>query len=136
MDDRIQLAKQLIDLQQQEAALLEEKGNLYAAQNDNFEKHFLVIENKIKEFLANRQIQTADIKSHMEELKNELSQKEQQVELLNTELRNKIAEEKDQSVLAEQIQELKTQLQAKEDQIASMKKDIEGGPKQMKSWIL
>ena len=126
-DDRIKLAKQLIDLQNQETVLLDEKDNLEAAQSALFDQHATALEAKIKELLSKHQIQAADIQNRMEELKNELDQKEQQVTSLKAALQNKIAEEKSQSVLADQIQDLKSQLQGKEDQIAAMKAQIESG---------
>jgi len=69
------------------------------------------------------------LKSELENKINELYQKEQQVELLNTELKNKIAQEKNQSVLEYQIQDLKAQLQDKQNQITSMKTEIQSDRK-------
>lgn len=127
VDDRVQLAKQLIDLQWQETTLLDEKGNLEAALNDLFDQHAITIEKKIKGLLITHQIQTADLQNRLEELKDGLSQKEQEIGELNTELKNKIAEEKNQGVLADQLQDLKAQLQDKEDLIAMLKKEIQEG---------
>ena len=118
-DDRVKLAKQLIDLQQQEASLIEEKSDLEAAQNTNFENHFTEFESKINALLADRQNQTSDLKKRMEELKNELEQKQDQVGMLKSEINAKIAEAKNQDMLAGQIQGLKAQLQDKEAQVAA-----------------
>ncbi len=101
------------------------------AQVRHFKYDFAVLrselENKIKELAANHQIRTADLQSRMEELKNELRQKEQQVALLNIELQNKIAQEKDQGVLEYQIRDLKAQLRVKEDQIIYLKTQVQSG---------
>ncbi len=127
IDDRISLAKHLIALQQQEASLLQEKGSLEASQNDLFDRHFLDLEKKIKGLAANHQLQAMDLQSRMEELREELELKEQQGKSLRTELENKIADEKNQSVLASQIQDLEAQLQDKENQISAMKTEIQSG---------
>jgi hypothetical protein len=129
VDDRVKLAQQLIDLQAQETALLEEKNNLAVAQNAIFDQHALDLESKIKDLLAQHQIQTVDLQSHMQELKNELAQKEEQVNSYKAELGNKIAEEKSQSVLEAQIQDLKSQLQDNEAKIATMNAQLEAGQK-------
>lgn len=126
-DDRLHLAKKLIDLQNQEASLLGEKDNLRVAQNNLFEQHVADLDSKIKGLLHNRQIQAAAFESRIQELQNQLSQNEGQIGLLKSELESKIAQEKNQGLLAQQIQDLKTQLQAKDDQIAAMKADIQNG---------
>ncbi len=79
--------------------------------------------------LSQKQTQVDLLKSELENKINELYQKEQQVELLNTELQNKVAQEKNQSVLEYQIQDLKAQLQDKENQITAMKTEIQSGQK-------
>jgi len=119
MDDRVKLAKQLIDLQQQEASLLEEKSDLESTQNTNFEDRFTVFESKINGLLADRQLQTAGMKNRIEELKDELGQKQEQLAALKTELNAKIAEVKDHDMLIGQVQGLRAQLQDKEAQIAA-----------------
>ncbi|MBF0570792.1 MAG: hypothetical protein HQL12_02860 [Candidatus Omnitrophica bacterium] len=127
LKDHLNLAKQLIDLQGQETTLLDEKDKLEAIQNAVFEKHAMALEKTIRTLLANQQMQTEDLKSRMEELKNELNQKQQQADSLKSELENNISEQKNQNILSAQIQELKTQLQYKEGQITAMKAEIRSG---------
>jgi hypothetical protein len=102
-DDRVRLAKQLIGLQQQELALLEEKDKLWGDQNALYDQRVQDLENKIKGLSADHQSRATD-------LKNELSQKEQQVELLKSELENQISAQSD-----------------KDDQIASLRAKIRSG---------
>gem|GEM_PF-3308769 len=91
-DDRIMLAKHLIRLQQQELSLLEEKNQLWGAQGALYDQHVQELENKIKGFMASHRFQSVDLQGRMEELKKELAQKEEQVNLLKSELENKITE--------------------------------------------
>lgn len=69
----------------------------------------------------------ADYKSQVSQLGLQLSQKQGEVDLLKLELKNKIAQSNDQGVLTDQIQDLKAQLQDKEDQIGIMKTKIQSG---------
>jgi chromosome segregation ATPase len=101
-DDRVRLAKQLISLQQQQLALLEEKNKLWGAQNALYDQHIQDLENKLKGLSANHQNWAVD-------LKNELSQKEQQVELLKSELENNITEDRDKD---NQIASLRTKIRS------------------------
>ena len=126
-DDRLKLARHLINLQQQAISLLEEKYRLRLAHNTLADQHIVELENKIKVLLANRQTQDADSRGRMEDLKNELSQTQQQVGTLKAALTSKIEEEKNQNVLAEEIQDLKVQLQDKENQINNLKATIQSG---------
>ncbi len=126
LDNRVKLAQQLIGLQQEEAALLEEKSDLVKAQDAIFERHSLALENKIKGLMSYHQTQTLIWESRMQDLQNQLGQTQQQVELLKTELANKITEERNQGVLVFQIQDLKAQLQDKEDQITTMQEQLQG----------
>ncbi len=89
------------------------------------------LENKIKELSANRQnqIQNADLQSRAELLKKELHLKDRETELLNAELKNKIAQQKNQEVLEYRIRDLKTHIQDKEIQIISMKTRAQLGQK-------
>jgi len=127
LDDRVKLAKQLIALQEEEAVLLNEKSDLEASGNAIFDQHVTDLENKIEQVLKDHQNQIAKLKSHSEELKNQLNVKEQEVGSLKIEIENKISEEKAQAVLQAQIQDLKSQVQGKTDQIATMTAEIETG---------
>lgn len=127
IDDRVQLARELIGLQEQEASLLNEKSDIEAQYNTIFERHAIEIENKIKSLLVTHQIQTTIVQNHIEELKSELAQKDEQIAAVNKELENKIADEKNQSVLVDQIQDLKAQIQDKDNQITSMKAEVQSG---------
>jgi len=127
VDSRVKLAQQLIDLQQQETALLEEKSRLTSDQNVVFDGHVTDLQDKIKQLLANHQIQITNLNSRMEELNGELIQRQQEVDRLKTELENKISEEKDQNALTAQIHDLKSELQEKEGQIAEMNAKIQSG---------
>ena len=63
----------------------------------------------LQQVLSRKQTQVDLLKSELENKINALHQKEQQVGLLNIELKNKTAQEKNQSVLEYQIQDLKAQ---------------------------
>jgi len=126
-DDRIKLAKELIGLQQEEASLLQEKDGLEQSGNALLDRHVLAFENRIKQYLVNHQAEAADLQSRLQELKDEMDQKQQEVDSLTAELKDKIAQEKSQGVLSVQIQDLQGQLQEKQDQIASMKNDLQAG---------
>jgi len=109
MDLRVNLARQLLALQQNELALLEVKNKLWMDRN-------AVLESR-----------TQDLQGRMQGLKNSLGQRTQQVELLKSELENKITAEKDQGTLSDRVQDLRTQLQDKDDQIASLRTKIRSG---------
>jgi len=87
-DDRLKLARELIELHQEQAALLAEKSKLTMQQYDIFERHFDGFEARMKNSLAEHRFQ---------------------------------AIQKNQGLLQMQIQDLKSQLQDKENQIAAMK---------------
>ena len=70
-DKRLKLARQLINFQQQEIILLEEKNRLRAAQNVLFDRHVRDLDNKVK-------IQLADQKNKVDLLKQELDNKNAQ----------------------------------------------------------
>jgi len=125
--ENLKLAKQLIDLQEQEASLLNEKSDLITDQNTLFEQHTQAIEDKIKQLMANHQIQMENLENHLQELQGQLDQKEDEAVRLKTELDNKISQEKNQSVLESQIDDLKYQLEDKEGQINGMKIQIQSG---------
>jgi len=127
VDDRIKLAQQLIDLQQQETALLDEKSGLEADQNNLFDQHALALEHKIKAVLVQHRIQVMDLEGRMQELSGELSQKQDQVNQLEAQLRDKITEEKNQTVLETQIQDLNNQLRDKTDEITALKSQLQSG---------
>jgi len=67
------------------------------------------------------------LKSQVSLLGLQLIQKSQQVDLLRSELENKIAEQKSQSVLARQIKDLKTQLQDRDERITALKAKLQAG---------
>ena len=67
-EDTVQLAKQLIDLQAQENALLNEKNDLVAAGNAIFDKHV--------------RMHTVIIRSRIQDLEDDLNGKQGQLELL------------------------------------------------------
>ena len=115
LKDRLGLAGQLINLQQQEAALLVEKSRLALQQYTIFDGRLARFEKKFKALLAN----------HTEELQNALGQKQQQVDSLKEQLEEKITNQKNQAQLEAQMQDLKTQLQDRQDQIAKLKAQIQ-----------
>ncbi len=130
-DDRIRLAKQLISLQERELALLEEKNRLWGAQSALYDQHVLELENRIKGLMAER---------HMKDLQKELGQKEQQMELLKSELENKITAEKDKDdqiaslrakirsgqVTGAQTDSFKRQIAQQQDNVDLLKQELEG----------
>jgi chromosome segregation ATPase len=126
-DDRVRLAKQLISLQQQEMSILEEKNRLWGAHYALVDQHVLELENKIKGLMAAHQFQGVDLQSRMEVLKHELNQKTQQVELLKSELENKITEDNGQGAVTNQVQDLRAQLQDKDEQLAALRAKIRSG---------
>jgi len=102
-DDRVKLARELIDLQQQEASLLDEKGELALRQYDVFERRFTAFEKKMRILLANRRVQSVNLQNRMEELKSERNQ------------------------MRGQIQDLETRLQDKENQVTALKAELQSG---------
>ena len=145
-DDLVRLARQLISLQEEELSLLQEKSRLWGAQSALGDQHVQEIENKIKGLMDNHQLQKVDLQSRMEELKKELGQKELQVELLKSELENKIVAERNQGdstqrdneitslkakILSAQLagaqtESLKLRLAEQEDKAALLKQELEG----------
>ncbi|MDE2027093.1 MAG: hypothetical protein KGK03_03805 [Candidatus Omnitrophica bacterium] len=126
-DERIKLAQQLINLQQQQAALLEEKGELQMQEMAAFDRRFLVFEGKIKALLASRQLQDMASAARMQGLQNLLDQRQQQIADLKSALEKKIAEEKNQTLLAAQIRDLTAQLRDKEDEVAQLRSKVQQG---------
>ncbi len=88
LNENMDLARQLIDLQQQETALLDEKSDLEADQNAMLDRHFLAFENKVKRLLADHQVQNADMQNRIQALKDELDQERQQVDSLKTQVQS------------------------------------------------
>jgi chromosome segregation ATPase len=129
VDDRVRLARELIDLQQQETVLLDEKNELAATQSAIFEQRSRDLENRIKGLIDSHQLQTVDLRNRMQGLKEDLEQNRQQAELLKADLEDRTTEQSNQIKLADEIEELRNQLQAKENQIASMKAEIRSGLK-------
>jgi hypothetical protein len=124
-DDRLELARQLIGLQQQTQALLIEKSRLTLQKYTVFDRQLTAFENKVKVLLANHRIQAIDWQDKMDTLKNDLSQKQQQVDSLKAQLEEKIANQKNQGQLEAQIQNLTTQLQAEQEHMARLKAQIQ-----------
>lgn len=124
-DDRLELARQLIDLQQQTQALLIEKSRLTLQKYTVFDGRLAAFENRVKALLAHNRIQAIDWQDKMDTLKNELSQKQQQVDSLKAQLEEKIANQKNQGQLEAQIQDLTTQLQAEQEHMARLKAQIQ-----------
>jgi chromosome segregation ATPase len=126
-DDRLKLAQQLINLQEKEASLIDEKSRLALMQYDIFDRHFNAFEKKMRSLLADHQVQNMDQQARMEELKDKLNLRQQEIDTLKGQLEAKINDQKDQEELNRQNHELKAQLVVKEDQIADMKKEIQQG---------
>ncbi len=124
LTDRVSLAKQLIDLQQQEASLLDEKGSLEERANNIFDRHFSAFENRMKTLVANRRIEDMDWRNQLETLQNILSQKQQEIESFKEQLQEKIANEQNQAELQGVIDNLRAQLQDEENQISAMKRTV------------
>ena len=121
------MAKELISLQQKESALLKEKDRLEATQSVVFEQHAKDLEAKIKALLDNHHLDTADLHSRLDALSSDLTLHKAEADVLRAQLENKTIEQKNQILLANQIQDLAGQLRAKEEKIASMKREIHAG---------
>ena len=124
LDDRLELARQLINLQQQEAALLVEKSRLTMQEYTLFDRHFTTFEDRVKVLLTRHHIQAMDWQDRVITLKNDLSQKEQEMDALKAQLKEKIMHQKNQDQLETQIQDLRTRLQEGQNQIAKLKAQI------------
>ena len=75
--------------------------------------------------LAKHRIQDIDLKDQIATLKNDLIQKQQEIDTFKQQLEEKIVHEKNQEQLNTVIQELKDQLQDNAQQISSLKAKIE-----------
>lgn len=119
-DDRLELARQLINLHHQEEELLLEKSRLTLQQYTLFDGHLSSFENKVKILLTNRRTQMIDWQDRLETLKSALSQKQQEIDSLKVQLENKIAHQRNQEQLAAKIQDLRGQLQDQQDAIVKL----------------
>ncbi|MBF0505039.1 MAG: hypothetical protein HQL14_08060 [Candidatus Omnitrophica bacterium] len=124
-DDRLGLAQELVDLQQQAAALLVEKSSLALRQYNLFDGRLARFEKRVKTWLADDRTQTLDWQDRLEELKEELNQKKHEASALKGQLEEKIAQQKNQQRLEEQIQDLETKLQDSKDQVGKLKAQIQ-----------
>ncbi|MDE2009430.1 MAG: hypothetical protein KGJ09_05045 [Candidatus Omnitrophica bacterium] len=127
VEERFKLVRQLIALQQQQASLLEEKSTLEQEQTAAFDRRFKVFENKIMALLASHRVMALDWETRMQGLQEILKQKQTQVASLKADLEGKIAQEKNQGLLVEQVQDLTARLKDKEAQIAAMQAQLQQG---------
>ena len=89
-----------------------------------FDRHFTAFEDRVKVLLAKHRIQAMDWQDKVATLKNDLSQKQQEMDALKAQLKEKIIHQKNQDQLEAQIQDLRTQLQEGQNQIAKLKAQI------------
>ncbi len=123
-EDRWALARQLINLQQQEEGLLVEKSRLMQQAYALFDRHFAALEDRVKVLLAGHRMQFMDWQDKVATLKNELSQKQQEMDALKAQLKERIINEKNQDQLEAQTQDLRTQSQEGQNQITKLKAQI------------
>jgi len=124
-DDRLKLAQQLIDLQQQETDLLNQKSELALEQYQIFESHYDVFEKRMNVLIDRRRIEQIQMQDDINGLSNDLDQKQQEIDSLKTQLEERIANEKDQQGLQMQIDDLKGQLQTKENQVTALQAQVQ-----------
>ena len=122
--DRVKLARQLIDLQEQEAQLLDEKNSLVAGGSTTFEQRAQKLEADIRGVLGSHHSRIANLKNRMAQLSNELGQKEDVIDQLNANLRDKVAQLKDQTAMDYEITDLKDQIDHLNDQLHEKQTEI------------
>jgi len=113
------LAQQLIDLHQQEEALLNQKSEMTLQQYDLFDRHFTAFEKRMNELLDSNRMKSMDLSGQVEALKSELASQEQDVVALKKQLETSLANQQDQNAMQMQLRDLQSQLQEKENQLNS-----------------
>jgi chromosome segregation ATPase len=116
LQELIGLAKKLIGLQNKEASLLLEMNKYREDENALFDKHFLFFENKIKQSLFGHQFQATALRHHMEAMKAQLEQKQEQLEAMKAQRDDLLVKERRQGVYEYQISDLKSQIRATDNQ--------------------
>lgn len=126
-DDRLKLAQQLINLQQQETDLLDQKARLGLEQYKIFESHYNSFEQRMGSLIDQRQIEQVDMKDTINSLQNDSDLKQQEIDSLKTKIEEKIAQEANGQALQMQVEQLTSELQDKQNQIINLQKSIQSG---------